>query len=87
MIDCSLHTVRNLAHVTQEILMKKTPTPPASLTTPASRSKLDWRITVETRQIDFMDADAVMVAGSTSDCSAISPLPANPRKRGSRTSI
>ena len=67
--------------------MKKNPTPTDASTAHAPRSKLDWRITVETRQIDFMDAQAVIVAGSTSDCSGISPLPANPRKRGSRTPI
>lgn len=67
--------------------MNKNPTPLESVAANVPRNKLDWRITVEASQIDFMDTDAVVVAGSTSDCSAISPLPANPRKRGSRTPI
>jgi hypothetical protein len=38
-----------------------------------------WAISLEVTEIDFMDAETVFVAGSTGDCSKMSP---NPTQRG-----
>jgi len=40
---------------------------------------LQCNVVVEPSSIDFLNEGAVFVAGSTSDCSAISPLP-EPKK-------
>lgn len=43
-------------------------------------SQLHCNVVVEPSSIDFLNDGAIFVAGSSSDCSSISPLPPEPRK-------
>lgn len=46
-----------------------------STTRPAASQPLQCNVVVEPSSIDFLNEGSVFVAGSSSDCSAISPLP------------
>jgi hypothetical protein len=47
----------------------------AALNLRAASLPLECKVVVEPSSIDFLNEGSVFVAGSTSDCSSISPLP------------
>jgi len=49
----------------------------------AAPEQATWTVSVEVKDIDFMDRDSVFVAGSGTDCSSISAIPV-PRARRAR---
>ncbi|MDP9992342.1 hypothetical protein J2W28_001627 [Variovorax boronicumulans] len=59
----------------------------ASAIHPAATQQLHCNVVVEPSSIDFLNEGSVFVAGSSSDCSAISPLPQEKKnKRRSQAS-
>ena len=83
-----LYRVFSFCILSQRIIIKgtymKKNSANVSATHPAATQQLQCNVVVEPSSIDFLNEGSVFVAGSSSDCSMISPLP-EPKKSKRRS--